>query len=238
MPSWSDGQQIAFVSPQYDRRTWKRYKGGNAPDIWTYDFARNTSERITNWEGPDEWPMWHGRTIYYCSDRGGRTANLWAYDLDKKTHRQVTHYTEYDVKWPSVGSDAIVFENGGYLYVMDLPSEQVAKIQVLVPDDKPATRAEFRDVSKWIENADLSPSAKRAVIEARGELFTVPAEHGDVRNLTNTPGARERDPAWSPDGKWIAYLSDKSGEYERIRRSSRSRTRPAPCGGATSRTAR
>ncbi len=209
-----DGHQIAFVSPQYDRRTWKRYKGGNAPDIWTYDFTRNTSERITDWEGPDEWPMWHGRTIYYCSDRGGRAANLWAYDLDKKAHRQVTHYTEYDVKWPSIGSDAIVFENGGYLCVMNLSNEQATRIQVLVPDDKPATRAEFRDVSKWTENADLSPSGKRVVVEARGELFTAPAEHGDVRNLTNTPGARERDPAWSPDGKWIAYLSDKSGEYE------------------------
>jgi len=118
------------------------------------------------------------------------------------------------VKWPSVGSDAMVFENGGWLYVMDLPSEKMTKISVKVPDDKPAARAEYRPVSEWITGMDLSPGAKRAVIEARGELFTVPAEKGDVRNLTNTPGARERDPAWSPDGKWIAYLSDQSGEYQ------------------------
>ena len=209
-----DGHQLAFVSPSYDNRTWKRYRGGNAPELWTYDFDRNQSEKITDWPGPDEWPMWHGRTIYYCSDRGGRTANLWAYDLDKKTHRQVTHFTDYDVKWPSIGSDAIVFENGGYLYVMDLPAESAKKIQVLVPDDKPAARAEYRNVAKWITSADLSPSGKRAVIAARGELFTVPAEKGDVRDLTHTPGARERDPAWSPDGRWIAYLSDRSGEYE------------------------
>jgi tricorn protease len=209
-----DGNQLAFVSPQYDSRTWKHYKGGNAADIWIYDFKHNTSEKITDWPGPDEWPMWHGRTIYYCSDRGGRTANLWAYDLDKKTHRQVTTFTEYDVKWPSVGSDAIVFENGGYLYVMDLATEKATKIQVMVPDDKPATRAEFKNVSDRIETVDLSPSGKRVVVAARGELFTVPAEHGDARDLTNTPAARERNPVWSPDGKWVAFLSDQSGEYE------------------------
>jgi tricorn protease len=210
----SDGSQIAFVSPSYDNRTWKRYRGGNAAQIWIYDFKKNTSEKITDWEGPNEWPMWHERTIYYCSDKGGRQANLWAYDVDKKSSRQVTHFDDYDVKWPSIGSDAIVFEKGGYLWVMDLPGEQAHQIQVLVPDDKPYTRAGYRDVAPYITSMDLSPSAKRAVFEARGELFTVPAEKGDVRALTNTPGARERDPAWSPDGKWIAYLSDQTGEYE------------------------
>ncbi|HZI92828.1 MAG TPA: S41 family peptidase [Patescibacteria group bacterium] len=209
-----DGRQIAFITPSYDNRTWKRYKGGNAPEIWLYDFDRNTSEKITDWPGADEWPMWHGRTIYYSSDRGGRTANIWAYDLDKKQHRQVTRFDAYDVKWPSIGGDSIVFENGGYLYVMDLPSEKPVKIQVLVPDDKPGARAEYRNVSHFINGFGLSPSAKRAVIEARGDIFTVPAEKGDARNLTASPGSRERDPAWSPDGKWIAYLSDASGEYE------------------------
>jgi tricorn protease len=211
----SDGNLIAYVAPAYDNRTWKRYRGGNAPDIIVYDFAHNTSTNVTkDWEGPDEWPMFHGRTLYYCSDRDGKKANIWAYDLDRKTHRQVTTFKEYDVKWPSIGSDAIVFENGGWLWVMDLPSEKLTQIRVQVPDDKPATRAEYRSVSDWTVNADISPSAKRAVIEARGELFSVPAEKGEVRNLTNSPGVRERDPAWSPDGRWIAYLSDRSGEYQ------------------------
>ncbi len=209
-----DGSQLAFLSPSYDNRTWKRYKGGNAPEIWVYDFKRSHSEKITDWAGADEWPMWHGRTIYYSTDRGGRTANIWAYDLDAKTHRQVTRFTDYDVKWPSIGGDTIVFENGGYLHLMDLPAEKSTKIQVLVPDDKPDTRPEYRNVSSWIGGWSLSPSAKRAVVEARGEIFTVPAEKGDVRNLTQSPGSRERAPAWSPDGKWIAYLSDRSGEYE------------------------
>jgi tricorn protease len=211
----ADANLIAFVSPSYDRRTWKRYKGGNAPNIWVYDFKANKSQNLTaDWAGPDEWPMFNGRTVYYCSDRNGKTANLWAYDLDKKTQRQVTTFTEYDVKWPSVGSDAIVFENGGWLYVVDLPSEKMHKLSVQVPDDKPATRAEYRSVADRMAAMDLSPSAKRAVIEARGELFSVPAEKGDVRDLTRTPGARERDPVWSPDGKWIAYWSDASGEYQ------------------------
>jgi tricorn protease len=213
--SWSaDGTRLAYVAPSYDNRTWKRYTGGNAPDIWIYDFAKNDSYKITDYAGADEWPMWYGDRVYYASDQGGRLANLWCYDTKDKSRRQVTQFTDYDVKWPSAGSDAIVFECGGHLYVMDLATEKANRISVLVPDDEPATRPELRNVAKWITDFDLSPSAKRVALAARGDIFTVPAEHGDPRNLTNSPGSRERNPAWSPDGKWIAYLSDKTGEME------------------------
>ncbi|HKQ98933.1 MAG TPA: S41 family peptidase [Candidatus Polarisedimenticolia bacterium] len=210
----ADGKRIAYVMPSYDNRTWKRYQGGNAPEIWVYDFEKNSAFKMTDWPGADEWPMWFQDTVYYATDKGGRTVNLWAYDTKTKQSRQVTKFNEYDVKWPSIGGNSIVFENGGYLNVMDLPTEKITQIKVLVPDDKPATRAELKNVSKFIGNGDLSPSAKRAVLDARGDIFTVPAEKGDARNLTQSPGSRERDPAWSPDGRWIAYLSDRSGEYE------------------------
>ena len=143
----------------------------------------------------------------------------------------MTRFSDYDVKWPSIGGDSIVFEKGGYLWVMDLPGSQPQQIRVLVPDDKPATRAELRNVANLAQSYDLSPSAKRAVIEARGDLFTVPAEKGDVRNLTRSPASRERDPSWSPDGKWIAYLSDRAAN---TRSTSSGAMAPTPTGRSPS----
>ncbi len=212
-----DGKQMAFQFISREARTWKRYRGGMASDIWLYDFKKNTSEKFTDFAGTDALPMWHDQTIYFLSDRDEhKKLNLWAYNIKSKKTRQVTKFTEYDVKWPSIGPDAIVFENGGKLHLLDLASETSTDVEVRVPADLPRTRTSLKNVSGHIQNysLSLSPSGMRALFEARGEIFTVPQKHGSVRNLTNTSGVAERYPSWSPDGKSVAYFSDRTGEYE------------------------
>lgn len=208
-----DGKKLAFNRQIVENRTWKRYKGGMAQDIWIHDFAAGKTERLTDWVGADNFPMWSGDTIYFTSDRTGRL-QIWAHNVRTGEERQITRHEEYDVKWPSLGPGAIVYENGGWLWVLDLNSEQTRRIKVAVHDDRVLARAAIRDVGERIESFSLAPDAKRAAFTARGDVFTLPAEKGDVRNLTQSPGVRERAACWSPDGKWIAYLSDKTGEYE------------------------
>ncbi|OHB64737.1 MAG: hypothetical protein A2Y76_11000 [Planctomycetes bacterium RBG_13_60_9] len=216
MASFSlDGTRMAFQFISCEFRTWKRYQGGMASDLWLYDFVSNTSEKFTDFAGTDALPMWRENTIYFMSDRDGqKKLNIWAYDLRTKRTWQVTKFSEYDVKWPSIGPNEIVFENGGVLYLLDLATETHKPLRISVPCDLPQTRAELKNVSGHIQSFSLSPSGKRALFEARGEVFTVPEKYGSVRNLTNTSGVAERYPAWSPDGKHIAYFSDKTGEYE------------------------
>lgn len=208
-----DGRQIAYNREPSENRTWKRYKGGWAQDIWLYDFAANHSQRITDWDGADNFPMWSGDTIYYNSDRTGRL-QIWAYDTKTKQHRQVTFHDEYDVRNPSLGPGAIVYENGGWLYVLDLKTEKTRKVTVSLHSDNVLTRPALKAVESQITGASVAPDAKRVVFAARGDLFTVPAEKGDVRNLTASPEVRDLAPAWSPDGKQVAWLSDRTGEYE------------------------
>ena len=210
-----DGTKLAMNRIFRNFRTWKHYYGGLAQDVWIYDLTSHTCERVTTWKGTDTFPMWYGDTIYFASDRGpeGRL-NLWAYDLKSKAFRQVTHFADYDIDWPSLGNDGIVFQEGGDLYVMDLPSERLHKLDVTVPSDDVRTRPRWVDASKNIMSFGIAPNGKRALFDARGEVFTVPEEHGNTRDLTQTSGAREMYPAWSPDGKWIAYVTDRTGEAE------------------------
>lgn len=210
-----DGTKIAFNRIFRNFRTWKRYRGGLQQQISFYDFKTNHYEQLSDPDGNDTSPMWHGDTVYFDSDRGpDHRMNLFAYSPTTKEIRQLTHFTGFDVNWPSLGPDSIVFENGGFLYVFDLQTEQVRKITVYLPGDLDLARPHWLNAAKWITAIDISPEGKRAVFSARGDVFTVPAKEGSIRNLTRTPGIRENYATWSPDGRWLAYLSDRSGEDE------------------------
>jgi tricorn protease len=210
-----DGNSIAYNRIFRNFRTWKRYTGGMAQKISIYNLKTNQYEQLGGYEGVDTFPMWHGSTIYFDSDRGpDHRMNLFAYDLKTGNVRQLTHFTEFDVNWPSLGPDSIVFENGGYLYVFELATEQAKKIAVYLPGDRDQARKHWANTSGLVTAYDISPEGNRAVFSARGDVYTVPAKDGSIRNLTQTPGIRENYATWSPDGRWIAYLSDRTGEQE------------------------
>ena len=210
-----DGTRIAYNQIFRNFRTWKRYTGGLAQAISIYDLKNNTVEDVPHTDWTDSFPMWHGNTIYFSSDRGPEHhLNLYGYDLGAKQVEQLTHFTDFDVMWPSLGPDSIIFENGGYLYTFDFESKQPKKLTLYLPADRDQSLRHWAGVAKNITDFDISPEGKRAVFSARGDVFTVPAKEGSIRNLTRTPGIREKSVTWSPDGRWIAYVSDRTGEDE------------------------
>ncbi len=208
-----DGAQLAYNRQFRNFRTWKYYRGGLAQDLWRWDFQRQESKRLTDWEGTDTSPMWLGNTIYYNSDQAGKF-NIFAIGPDGGRPRQLTFHQRWDVRWPGSGPGGIVYECGGYLYHLDPESGRARRITVRLGSDRVHARPAYREVKDRIQTYNLSASGRRAVFEARGELFTVPAEHGEARQLTATSGARERYPVWSPDGRWVCYVSDQTGEDE------------------------
>ena len=210
-----DGTKIAFTDRSRVFRNWKRYTGGWAPDIWLFDLKTLSSENITNNVSSDELPMWVGNKIYYLSDQGtAQRYNIWSYDTKTKTSKQVTHFTEFDVHFPSNGPHDIVFEAGGKLQLLDLATEQVHEVPVELVSDLISVKPRKESVEKYVQNAAIAPDGNRVIVEARGDVFSLPAEEGYTQDLTRTPGYAERFPAWSPDGRYIAYWSDQSGEYE------------------------
>lgn len=210
-----DGSTLAYMPQSLDFRTWKRYRGGWTADIWLFDLTTLTARNMTSSPANDGQPMWHGTTVYFLSDRDEhKRANIWAYDTVKQMARQVTRFVDYDVRFPSIGPKDIVMEEGGRLWRLDLATEVLQEVKVEVLTDRATLKPREVNAAKLIENATVSPSGKRVVLEARGELFNVPAEKGVVYDMTRTSGSAERYPAWSPDGTTIAYFSDASGEYE------------------------
>jgi tricorn protease len=207
-----DAKRIAYVPNQKWQTSWKRYRGGQTTPIYIVQLSDLKLEKVPRENSNDSNPVWFGDTVYFLSDRNG-AVTLFAYDTKTKMVKQVLANNGLDLKSVSAGPDALVYEQFGGIYLFEPLSGSSKKVGIRISGDLPATRPHYEKVADKIVNAGISPSGARAVFETRGEILTVPAEKGDVRNLTRTEGVAERDPAWSPDGKWIAYFSDESGEY-------------------------
>lgn len=210
-----DGKEMAvtFISQVF--RNWKRYRGGWNADIHIFNFANNKSEKITTTDASDELPMWHKNAIYFLSDRGPELRmNLWRYDIGSKAYTQLTNFKDYDAHYTSLGPDDIVFEAAGKLYLYSLSAQQLKEVKVTLVSDKASLKPSVQPAEKFIQHAFISPDGNRVLMESRGQIFSLPAENGYVKDLTRTAGAAERYPAWSPDGNTVAYWSDQSGEYE------------------------
>lgn len=208
-----DGKKLAYNRVMREFRTWKYYKGGMADDIWIYDPAAGKVENITRNDAQDIFPMWIGDEIYFLSDRD-RTMNLFVYHTGTGQTSKVTDFTDYDIKFPSAYGQTLVFENGGYIYRMDVADKQPRKVEIRLSSDNVYARQTLKDGSAYVTAASLSPDGERLAVTSRGEVFDVPAGRGVSKNLTRSPGAHDREAQWSPDGRRIAYISDATGETE------------------------
>lgn len=207
-----DGLRLAYVPNMQWQRAWKRYRGGQTTPVHIVRLGDLAVEKIPRENSNDSHPVWMGETVYFLSDRSG-PVSLYAFSTKSREVKQLILNNGYDFKSLSGGPDALVYEQFGGIHLYDPASGKSWKVMIRISGELPATRPQYRKVAEKIAAAGISPAGARAVFEANGEILTAPAEKGDVRNLTRTTGVAERDPAWSPDGKWIAYFSDESGEY-------------------------
>jgi len=205
--------QTAFIPDWYETIIWRHYRGGRTHPIRVMNLSDYSVEKLPWDNSNDSLPMWIGNTIYFLSDRNF-TTNLFSYSTATRQVKQLTQHDDFDIMTASAGADAIVYEQAGYIYLVDAGSGKAQRLNIEVTGDLPWARPQFKKVASMIRNATLSPTGVRAAFEARGDIFTVPAEKGDYRNLTQSSGAHDRSPAWSPDGARLAWLSDASGEYQ------------------------
>jgi len=208
-----DKTKLAYNRVFREFRTWKYYKGGMADDIWIYDFKTRQTENITNNQIQDIFPMWTGDKIYFVSERE-QPVNLFCYNMNTKETQKVTDFKEFDIKFPSLGDNSIVFENGGFIYLFDLATQKATKVTIRIANDFITGRDMIKDAGKFINSFSLAPDGKRVAFDARGAIWTVPAKTGITKRLTQTPGVHDRDVAWSPDGQNVAFISDRTGEDE------------------------
>ncbi|MBR1569296.1 MAG: PD40 domain-containing protein [Bacteroidales bacterium] len=212
--SWSpDGKKLAYNRVMREFRTWKYYRGGMADDIWIWDPKAGKVENITSNVAQDIFPMWIGDEIFFASDRD-MIMNLFCYNTKTRQTTKVTTFDKYDVKFPSTDGKTIVFENGGFIYRFDPVTRQSVQVPVRLASDAVYARTERRKVGSRPTALSLAPDGSRAVVSARGEIFDVPVGNGVTRNLSRTAGSNDRGASWSPDGKWIAWIGDATGETE------------------------
>jgi tricorn protease len=205
---------IAYTPIRDAFRSWKRYRGGRTTPIWVYDTASHEVEEVPHVRASDTFPCWLGGTLYFASDRD-QVMNVYRWRSGAKEVEQITRFREFDVRNMSSGGGVVVFEQAGALHLLDAEGK-TTRLSIRVPHDGLDSLPRWRSVKGNVRNASLAPNGKRVAFEARGEILTLPREHGSARVLSQTPGAHERDPAFSPDGKSLAWLSDASGEYQLV----------------------